>query len=127
MNMTDLAVLVLWNVTALIALSVALVSLGGALADWEYIHDRRLNGVRTIQAGANLRTQVTRALVALLFMLIGALALVEAPWRTEISRWLLIAASMVLSAGSVWDWFDRRRIVRLLVSDDRRADREHEL
>lgn len=116
-TLNELLVLALWNVTALVSLIVALIGMGGALADWEYLAFRRLNGLRQIQAGANLRTQVTRAVVSLLFLLIGLLALMEAPYRAEISRWMLIAASAVLGGSAVWDWIDRRRAIQLLIHE----------
>jgi hypothetical protein len=113
---TDDVVVIVWNATALVSLAVSLVSLGGALADWEFLRERHINGLRSIQAGANLRTHGTRALVALLFLFIGTLVLVESPWRGAISRWLLIVASLLLTVGAVFDWYDRRRSLRLLIS-----------
>lgn len=118
--MPDVIVLVVWNLTALVALAVALVGTGGALADWEYLRERRLNGLRQIQAGANLRGQLIRALVSLLFLLIGLLVLLDVPHRVTASRWMLIAASLALTVGSVMDWLSRRELIRLLI------DQEHD-
>lgn len=112
--MTDTVVVILWNAVALVALAVSLVSLGGALADWEFLRERHINGLRSIQAGANLRTHATRATVALLFLFIGALVLVDSPWQGG-SHWLLILASVLLTVGAVADWWDRRRSLRLLI------------
>lgn len=120
--MDDVAVLAIWNATALIALGVSLVALGGALADWEYLKERRMNGLRSIQAFANVRNHTKRSLVALLFLVIGALALVEVPYRGAISRWLLIAASLILMLASIWDWIDRARMVRLLIRSEERPE-----
>lgn len=119
--MDEIVVVVIWNVTALIAFAVSLVALGGALADWEFLRARGLNGLRSIQAGANLRTQGTRALVALLFLLIGVLALVDVHGRGVISRWALVLASLILTVGSIWDWVDRRRMVALIVRQEEAA------
>ena len=121
--MDDIAVVVLWNVTALVARAVALVALGGALADWEFLRIRRLNGLRSIQAGANLRTQGTRVLVSLLFLVIGILVLLDVPWRVDVSRWSLIAASVALTAGSAWDWVDRRRMQHQIMRTEREVHR----
>jgi hypothetical protein len=106
---------VIWNASALIALGVSLMALGGALADWEYLRERRINGLRLLQATKNLRTQGTRALVALLFLLVGALALVGSPWTGPVGRWALVAASLVMTVGSVLDWLDRRRMVAMAI------------
>lgn len=116
--MNELVVLVLWTVTALVALAVSMLALGGALADWEYLRERRLNGLRSIQAGANLRTQATRAIVSLLFLVIGVLAMLKAPMAGEVGRWCLVVASVVLTAGSVMDWVDRRRMVALIIRQE---------
>ena len=113
----DAIVVLIWNVAALVALALALVGLGGALADWEYLRERRINGLRSLQAGTNLRTHATRATVSLLFLLIGALVLIESPWRGDASRWMLIAASVLMALGAVADWIDRRRAIRIVIEE----------
>lgn len=107
--------IVIWNVSALIALGVSLMALGGALADYEYLRERKINGLRLLQATKNLRTQGTRAVVALLFLAIGALALIGSPLTGVVGRWGLVAASVVMTAGSVMDWLDRRRMVAMAI------------
>jgi hypothetical protein len=121
--MPDVLVLVLWTVSALVAMSAALLMLGAVLADLEYLLQKGHDGVNRVQAFENVRTHLTRVVIAVLFLAIGLLALVQAPYRGEISRWLLILAAMLIAVGSVVDWLDRRKKVLLIMREEEKATR----
>ena len=113
------ALLIVWLVLCLVLLGFASASCGRKLADIDVMRLRRINGVRAIAARVQLRAQVNRIILALVFGSLGALSLAGVDPETVrfVSRIGLILVLVTFTAASIADWRDDREQLRLVVNE----------
>lgn len=113
-----------WMLVGTLLLSVLLLlaagmTLGRKVADLEYQIAAGINGIRRIQSWVNIRTHANRVALALAFLAIAMLSLIDAPifWRSWVSRALLLLVLANYTLSSILDWIDDRRQVALLLAE----------
>lgn len=105
---------------AVLLILAATAAIGRKLTDLEYQVARGITGAPRIQSWIALRTQIDRALLGIVFVIINSLLLAGAPeiWRMWTNRvaWTVLLSLVLISA--VLDWLDERRQVRLVIAHE---------
>lgn len=103
---------VLWTTVATIGLLVTLWGLWDAWGDLRYLQTHRLNGVRLLVAWSNVRSEIVRCAVLLMFTVVGGAGIIlPLPYFTDTAVLTFVASSALLVGGSLWDRYDRTRLV----------------
>lgn len=112
----------LWTLGALVGALINLWAYHDASVDLIALRVRGLNGAREIVARANVRNELLRTCIQLVFLLIGVIAMGEPPANPAtpvtalgvVITGGLIAAEIVLVTKALLDRRDRRRVIALL-------------
>jgi len=115
----DVLLNIVWLVLCLVLLAFASASTGRKLADIDVMRLRRINGVRNIAARVQLRAQVNRIILALVFGVNGVLGLIDVSSDVQhtVFRVGLILVLSMFTLASIADWRDDREQLRLVVDE----------
>lgn len=93
------------------------MAVGKHLADLQYQHVARLNGIRWIQSITNLRKHSDRVIFALAFIVTSIMGLidVEIIVRVWTGRILFMTVLLVYLINAIYDWFAEHKQLQILL------------
>lgn len=102
---------VMWVVIAGYGLIVNINGYREAREDYKWLLDSGLNGFRAIIAKGNIRHEIIRSTIQVVFMVIGILVFIDFDFRAWVSAACFILAAILMVYNSFMDYEDRKRLI----------------
>lgn len=118
---------ILWTLLAIAGLMVSALASYDAYGDLLYLSEHRLNGARRIVASSNLRAEIARFVVHLLFLVIGLVVIFGplAGYRQYVGRVILVGfilVAIVFVSETILVRRDRRKLLNLIMAEEEKNE-----